>query len=97
MFGYDDTCVKIYDPEEQDPSKKLIGIYDNYNLAGNVLGIPPSNVHKHCSRKSKVFSPRLNKKVAVRLSKRDVPEYQIIKRGLDAFNERKEALKKQAA
>lgn len=81
MFGYDDTCVKIYDPEEKDPSKKLIASKDNYNQAGIYLGLAMGAVQKHCGRKTRVFAPKLNKFVAVRLSSRDTADRRPIIKG----------------
>lgn len=71
IFGYDDTCIKIYDPEQKDPANKLITTRDNYNMTSAVLGITPRTVQKHCIRKTQVYSPALGKRVAVRLSARE--------------------------
>lgn len=61
---YDDTCIKVYDPEE----KKLIGVFKNYLKAGNRLGLTTNVVMHRCVSKSRVFSPVLQKEVALRLS-----------------------------
>ncbi|HEY4062318.1 MAG TPA: hypothetical protein VGM30_10480 [Puia sp.] len=66
IFGYEDTCVKAYDPIHQ----QLVGIFDNYNDAGNKLGIVPSIVQKTCSRKGKAYSEILKIKVSIRLSRK---------------------------
>jgi hypothetical protein len=62
---HDNTCVKVYDPNA-DP--KLIGVFSSYNKAGNILGISPSTVHQKCVSKLRVYSPNLQKEVAIRLS-----------------------------
>ncbi len=66
LFGYEDTCVKAYNPV----TKQLIGMYDNYSDAGNKLGMVPSVVQKICSRKGCVFSMVLQMQICLRLSKR---------------------------
>lgn len=73
IYGYEDTCVKIYDPEIKGGSK-LIATRDNYNTASHYLGVALGTVQKHCTRKTKLFSPSLGKYVAVRLSKKDPTE-----------------------
>lgn len=80
IYGYDDTCVKIYDPEIKEGSK-IIATKDNYNTAGHYLGVANGSVQKHCMRKTKIFSPILNKYVAVRLSKRDPSEIREVIKG----------------
>jgi hypothetical protein len=67
----DNTCIKVYDPHEPDPSKKQIAVFENHKKAGNALGVYPPMVHKSCSVKSRFFSPILKKEVTCRLSKRD--------------------------
>lgn len=66
---HDNTCIKIYDPED----KKLIGVYPTYAKAGQMLGVSSSAVQQRCTRKTRVFSPAYGKEVACRLSKL-VPE-----------------------
>jgi len=62
-----DTCVKVYDPLLQGDSK-LIGVYENFNKAGNRLGIPPADVQKRCVRKTQIYSSVLKKDIALRMS-----------------------------
>lgn len=62
---YKDTCVKVYDPEA---TPKLIAVYENFNKAGGRLGITPTGVQKRCVTKTKVYSPNLDKMVAIRLT-----------------------------
>lgn len=61
---YDDTCIKVYDPEQ----KKLIGVFKSYIKAANRLGITGTRVQQKCASKNRVFSPVLQKHVALRLS-----------------------------
>lgn len=62
---HDNTCVKVYDPNAEP---KLIGVFASYNKAGNNLGLTPSAVHQRCISKMRVYSPKLEKEVAIRLS-----------------------------
>lgn len=70
IFGDEDTCVKVYNPNEVNPAKKLIGTYTNYQKAGNALGISPKDVYRKCASKRRVKAPNLeNIEVAIRLAK----------------------------
>ena len=64
IFGYDDECIKIYDPEK----KELIGVYDNYPKAEKATGISVKSLHNAVKYKTRRFSPFLNKEIAVRVS-----------------------------
>jgi hypothetical protein len=70
IFGYEDTCIKAYNPD----TRELLGIYENYKDAGNKLGIIPSIVQKACSRKGKTYSSLLGIKVSLRLSRKVTKE-----------------------
>jgi hypothetical protein len=70
MYGYDDTCVKVYDPSLPD-GQKLIATYDTYKDAGNKLGLTSSTVQHRCVVKTRVYSPILGKEVAIRLSAKE--------------------------
>jgi hypothetical protein len=60
----DDTCIKVYDPE----TKTLIAVYESYKDVSKDLRIELKAVQSGCISKNKRFSPRLNKKVALRLA-----------------------------
>ena len=80
IYGFEDTCIKIYDPSIKEGSK-LIATKENYNTASHYLGVASGSVQKHCMRKTQIFSTTLNKKVAVRLSKRDPSEIREVIKG----------------
>lgn len=63
----DDLCIKVFDPE----TKTLIAIYENYKEAGKKLGIDMKMVYTGCTSKTKRFSSKLNKKVALRLANKN--------------------------
>lgn len=69
IFGDDGLCVNVYDPEEKDVSKKLIAVHKNKWKAANALGITQSALDKKCNNKCRVFSPKLNKEVSVRIAR----------------------------
>ena len=60
----ENLCIKVYDPRY----KKLIAVYDTYNKAEQHLGISSTLIRKKMSNKTRVFSPKLNLQVALRLS-----------------------------
>jgi hypothetical protein len=61
---YDDTCIKVYDPKE----KKLIAVFKNYIKAANKLGLSTNVILRRCAKKKRVFSPTLQKEIALRIS-----------------------------
>lgn len=68
IFGDENLCVNVYDPNEPDPDKKLIGIYDNPWKASKKLGLTPKNVRYYCVVKKRIYSPFLDKEIALRYS-----------------------------
>lgn len=60
---YEDTCIKVYDPEK----KELIAVYKTYSKASNKLGVGHSTVQHKCESKRRMYSPMLKKEVAVRI------------------------------
>lgn len=68
IFGDPETCVKIYNPNEPDTSKKLIDTFDNYFDAGAKLGMPPKVVFRACATKNRVYSSVHNMEIAIRLA-----------------------------
>lgn len=60
---YSDTCIKVYDPEKQE----LIAVYKSFSKAANRLGVRNSTVQHKCESKNRLFSPILEKEVAVRI------------------------------
>ena len=68
MFGDPDTCVKVYDPSIEDLDKKHIITYPSYQTAANRLGIHPLRIMRATRSKQQIFSPTLNKKIAIRVA-----------------------------
>jgi hypothetical protein len=66
VFGYEDTCIKVYDPTNQE----MIRMFTTYTRAANGLGLTTSVVTNACTDKKRRFSPVLNKEIAIRLSKK---------------------------
>lgn len=64
QFGYEDECVKVYDPIK----KECIAVYDNYYKAEKALGISDKILRTAVKSKTRRFSPILNKEIAVRIS-----------------------------
>lgn len=60
---YEDTCIKVYDPEQ----KELVAVYKTYSKASNRLGVGHSTVQHKCESKRRMYSPMLKKEVAVRI------------------------------
>lgn len=60
---YEDTCIKVYDPEK----KELIAVFKTYSKASNRLGVGHSTVQHKCESKRRMFSPILNREVACRI------------------------------
>lgn len=75
---YDDTCVKIYDPEK----KELIAVYRSFPKAGNRLGLTPRVVQGRCINKERVYSPLLQKEIACRLSAMKPGDEELIEKTL---------------
>jgi hypothetical protein len=65
-FGYEDECIKIYDPSK----KECIAVYDNFGKAERGLGITSKVLRIAAKSKTRRFSPFLNKEIAVRVSKK---------------------------
>lgn len=64
IFGDADIFVQIFDPI----NKSLIGIRSNFKKASVFLGISDIKIRKYCHSKRRIFSPHLNKVVAVRIA-----------------------------
>lgn len=62
------TCIKVFDPNEPDPLKKLLHVYDNCKKAAGALGVQPAAVHKSCSQKSRLYSKTLKRQITCRLA-----------------------------
>ena len=60
---YEDTCIKVYDPEK----KELVAVYKTFSKASNRLGVGHSTVQHKCESKRRMYSPMLKKEVAVRI------------------------------
>jgi hypothetical protein len=67
-FEDDSLCVKAYDVE----TKQVIGTYDNFKKAGKELGVTPITVARRCKSKTRLFVTRLNKEIALRLTRKDL-------------------------
>lgn len=78
---FEETCVKIYDPE----LKKVIAVFPNYSKAANRLGILPSVVQQKCIRKTRVFSPTYGKEVVCRLSNKNKEETVLMEESKNKF------------
>ena len=61
---HSDTCIKIYDPS----IKKLIAVYANAKKASIRLGIPSTTLQSRYCDKKRIYSPKLDLEIAVRLS-----------------------------
>lgn len=66
IYGDKNLCVAVYDPNEPDPDKKLIAIYENPWQACKKLGLTASNVRRSCINKKRRFSSTLGKDIALR-------------------------------
>ncbi len=65
IFGFDDLCVKVYDPA----TKTLLKTYKTKTQAANYLGLTMDQVSKACRSRTRRYSPTLQKEVALRISK----------------------------
>jgi hypothetical protein len=73
---YNDTCVKIYNPEK----KELIDVLPTYHKAANYLGVRYSLMQQKAKSKKRIYSPILKMEVAVRLSARGSKEEELLKK-----------------
>jgi hypothetical protein len=60
----ENLCIKVYDPRY----KQVIAEYDTYRKAEQELGISSALIRKKVQDKTRVFVPKLNLQVALRLS-----------------------------
>jgi hypothetical protein len=67
---YDDVELKVYDPDQTDKDKKVIGTYKNAMDLERKLGIGISSITRAMGDKSRTYSKVLDKKVAIRLVKK---------------------------
>jgi hypothetical protein len=81
---FDNTCIKVYDPNAI--TDKLIGAFENYQRAGNRLGLTPCIIQKRCTTKSRVYSPILDKEIAVRLKSKQPGDDELIKETIKMIN-----------
>lgn len=65
IFQEDSLCIKVYDVD----TKQVIYTFSNYKLAAKGLGTQPETISRRCKSKLRLFSPILNKEVALRLVK----------------------------
>lgn len=73
---HEETCIKVYNPEEQ----KLIAVFASMHKAANRLGVAASKIQVKCSTKKRIFSPVLNMYVAVRIAARKEEDNVLIKK-----------------
>lgn len=66
QFGYEDECIKIYDPSK----KECIAVYDNFGKAERALGLTSKVLRNAAKSKTRRFSPILKIEVAIRVSKK---------------------------
>ena len=66
-FYEESTCIKVYDTQ----TKQVIAVFDNYKKASFGLGVTEKAVNYRTSNKLRFFSPKLNKEVATRISKKE--------------------------
>ena len=62
-IGSQDECIKIYDPEK----KELIKTFSRYKDAVRFLGLSDGVIKAAALKKTRRFSPYLNKEVAIRV------------------------------
>ena len=67
-FKEENLCVKVFDVKTQE----IISTFESYKKAGVGLAISERIVADKCKTKKRVYSPRLDKEVACRLSRREV-------------------------
>lgn len=66
-FKEENLCVKVYDIA----TKEVISTFDSYKRAGVDLLIREQTISEKCKTKKAVYSPRLNRLVVVRLTRKD--------------------------
>lgn len=66
-LGIEDECIKVYDPANQS----LIGTYDCYKDASKALEIPIKIIRNAALYKTRRFSKKLNKDVAIRIANKN--------------------------
>lgn len=66
-FYEDNTCLKVYDVN----TKQVIATYDTYKQASQKLGLTEKAISYRTSTKQRFHSPKLNKEVTCRISKRE--------------------------
>jgi len=71
-----DTCVKVYDPS----IKKVIAVFSNCKRASYRLGIPATTLVTKATEKKRVYSPLLNKEIAVRFAALKQGDQDLIKK-----------------
>jgi hypothetical protein len=69
QFGYKDLEVRVYDPEK----KTVIQKYNTLGRASACLGVTNAVLRNRCTNKKRLYSPTLDKEVAVRLVNKDKP------------------------
>jgi hypothetical protein len=70
QFGYEDECIKVYDPVK----KECIAVYDNYFKAEKALGLTAKVLRGAARSKTRRFSPFLNKEIAIRVAAKEKNE-----------------------
>lgn len=73
QYGYEDECIKVYDPIK----KECIAVYDNYYKAQKALGLSSTILRNAARAKTRRFSPILNKEIALRVSGKQKNEKKI--------------------
>lgn len=71
MFGYEDVVIAVYDPSIEDISKRKIDTAKNVDDFSARYGIYHSSVRRALKSKKRIFSPVLNKDLALRLENRE--------------------------
>jgi len=69
QFGYQDLEVRVYNPE----TKQVIKKYDTLGRAASYLGVTNAVLKNRCMSKKRLYSPTLEKEVAVRLVNKNKP------------------------
>ena len=68
QFVEDNTCVKVYNPK----TKELIAVFDNYRKASDGLGLTYKVIQRRVANKERIFAPKFEIEVALRLGKKEV-------------------------
>ncbi len=74
----ENICVKVYDVE----TKQIIAVYQNYKKASTRLGIPSPRIHRCALNRSRMYSPMLNKLIAIRVGQCDKEMQDLIEKTL---------------